>query len=241
MIKSHLFFLLLLSLNSLNADAQGKKPFTHESEASIVTISGNTQTESYLFKQTSEYSFQKDLLILKGRYLRAKNFSTETARLWDLSLRYEHELSDLWSYFLQHGAESDPFAGFTQRDNSDIGAKYFLIKNNPEIFFLELGYRYSKTLSSLNTEVYYKNSGRLYLEYSDDITNEMSWRFWVEYLADTKDSQDYLVNYEPSFSLLMTPSFSLKLSYLTRYHNRIVIPEEKKEDSTFTTTLVFKL
>lgn len=235
-----LFLLLLLFRVSLS-EAQEKKSFSHESEASIVNISGNTQTENYLFKQSTEYKLQKELLNIKGRYLRTKNLSTEIARLWDLSLRYEKEISLLWSYFIQQGAESDPYAGFTQRDNSDIGAKYFFIKNAPEVLFLEGGYRYSKILSSLNNEVYYKNSARFYAEYTNNLSEEFSGKIWLEYLADINDPQDYLVNYEPSISLLVSQTFSIKISYLVKIHNKIILPEEKKADTAFTTTLVIKL
>lgn len=84
------------------------------------------------------------------------------------------------------------------------------------------------------------NSGRLYLEYGTKINESVTAKAWVEYLPNFKNEDAYLVNYEPSLSVMMSQIFSIKLAYLVKYHNRTVTATEKKEDTSFTTALVAK-
>ncbi|MGZ3806204.1 MAG: DUF481 domain-containing protein [Pseudobdellovibrionaceae bacterium] len=227
-------------LFSLSLHAQEKSPWAHESEASIVSVSGNTTSESYNVKQKTSYKIDLNILTVSARYLQTKASGTETARQWDASLRYERELSEKWAVFIQQGAESDPYSGYVQRDNSDIGGKYYFIKSDLETLLSEAGLRYAKTILSVTNEVTYATSGRLYLEYSKKINESVSGKLWAEYLPNFKDSDAYLLNYEPSLSIMMNQIFSVKLAYLVKYHNKTIEPAEKKEDTTFTTALVAK-
>lgn len=226
---------LLFPLYSL---AQEKSPWTNESEVAVVNVGGNTQSESYSAKQKSSYKFDLNTLTGSGRYLQTEAGVVETAKSWDAALKFERELSDKWSLFVQHGAESNVYAGYTQRDNSDFGGKYFFTKTEPETFFGEVGLRSSQMLTSGVTTS--STSGRLYLEYAKKLTEATSGKLWIEYLPNFKDSAAYLTNYEPSLSVVLSKIFSLKISYLVKVHNKTVLPTEKKEDTTFMTSIVAK-
>lgn len=239
MIKIIIFLFSILVL-STQALTQEKSPWSHESEASVVKVSGNTTSDSYSAKQKTSYTFDMNVLTAAARYLQTKAGGIETARQWEGSLRYERELSDKWAIFVQHGAESDTYAGYTQRDSTDLGGKYFFTKTEPETFFSEAGLRYQKMLLSSTGDTTYSTIGRLYLEYSKEINEAVSGKLWVEYLPNFKESEAYLINYEPSLSVMMSQVFSLKVAYLVKYHNKVIIPTEKKEDTTFTTALVAK-
>ncbi len=234
------FLIMGAFLISLSGRAEDRSAWAHESEVGLVKVSGNTDTESYNGKQKTIYTFDHNALTLAGRYLEAKTAGTQTAKSWDTSLRYERILSDQWSVFAQQGAESDSYAGYTQRDNSDVGAKYTIKKSDTENLFAEAGYRYTKTLPSLGTDLKYESYGRLYSEYDLKVNSNVSAKFWVEYLPNFTTSDAYLVNYEPSVAVVLNSLFSLKVSYLVKYHNKTLLPNEKKEDSTFTTALVAK-
>ena len=225
---------------SLFTFAEEKSPWAHESEVGLVKVSGNTDSESYNGKQKTVYSFDQNALTLAGRYLEAKTAGTQTAKSWEASLRYERILSEQWSMFAQQGAESDSFAGYTERDNSDLGAKYTIYKMDSENLFAEAGYRYTKTLPSLGAETKYESYGRLYSEYDRKLNSHVSAKLWAEYLPNLTNSDAYLVNYEPSVAVVLNSLFSLKMSYLVKYHNKTILPTEKKTDSTFTTALVAK-
>ena len=232
--------LIVLFLFSNHLMAEDKSPWTHESEASIVKVDGNTTSDSYSAKQKTTYSFTQNLISTSARYLQTKAGSLETAKQWGASLRYERELSDQWAIFLQLEAESDFYAGYIQRDNTDLGGKYYFTRTDDETFFAEAGLRYVKTLFQKPTPASFATAGRLYTEYSKKLSNTVSGKLWFEYLPNFKDSQAYLINYEPSLSVMMNQIFSLKVAYLIKYHNKTTTPHEKKEDRTFTTALVAK-
>lgn len=241
MFKLLVIFSLLMPSFAFSQEAEPaaevKSHFRHESEASLVQVTGNTETESYSAKQKTTYAFDLNSFTLTGSYLRTKSFAVETARSWDLSLRYEREISSMWSAFVQQGAESDIYSGYIQRDNSDIGAKYFIIKSEPQNFFAELGYRYIKTYTNAGVSNY-SNSGRLYVEYSQVFNETVKGQLWVEYLPNFKESDQYQFNYEPSVSVMLSKIFSLKLSRLVKYQNVPPAGANKKEDARFTTSLV---
>lgn len=232
--------ILTVVFAALISQAQEKSPWTNESEASIVKVDGNTTSDSYSAKQKSSYKFDLNTFTAAGRYLETKSGRTEIAKQWEASLRYERELSEKWSLFVQHGAESDTYSGYTQRDNTDIGGKYFFIKTDIETFLAEAGIRNQKTMSSISDDVNHSTSGRIYSEYAKKVNDTVSGKFWVEYLPNFKDSDAYLLNYEPSLSVMMNSVFSLKVSYLVKYENKTATPTEKKADTTFTTSLVAK-
>ena len=127
-----------------------------------------------------------------------------------------------------------------QRDSSDVGGKYIFIKSATISLFSEAGYRQTKTLSSIGAPTKNESFGRLYTEYSNKINESVTGKIWVEYLPNFTNSDSYLLNYEPSLSVMMNSNLSLKVSYLVKYHNTTMLATEKKEDTTFTTALVAK-
>ena len=232
-----LFLILCLSHNSW---AQEKAPWSNESEAAVVKVGGNTESESYSAKEKTTFTQSTNIWVSTARYLQSKAGGTETAKSWDAALRYEKVFSELWSGFIQHGAESNAYAGYLQRDNTDLGAKYTFLKSDTENALLEAGLRSTRTLSSQGVDPKRESFGRLYTEYSRQINASVSAKAWVEYLPNFSDSEAYLLNYEPSLTVLMNQIFSLKVAYLVKIHNKILLATERKEDMAFTTSLVAK-
>jgi putative salt-induced outer membrane protein len=180
-------------------------------------------------------------MTLAGRTLRTDADNTETARQWEASFRYERELSHKWAIFLQYGSESDPYAGFLQRDNSDAGGKYFVLKSDAQTLITEAGLRYKKEQSSVvENDVEYSTNGRLYVEYSKQINTSVSGKIWVEYLPNFSDNNAYLANAEASATVMMSQILSLKVAYLSKYHNELKVLSEVRQDTSFTTALVAK-
>ena len=230
-------------LISANVFAQEQvKAWSNESEASVVQVGGNTTSESYSAKSKTAYKFDANVVGITGRYLQTKSAGVETAKQWEAAARYEREFGTHWAAFVQHGAESDWYAGYVQRDNTDLGGKYYFVKEDAETFFTEVGLRASKKIASPTSEVSQSSFGRLYLEYGKKINESVSAKAWVEYLPNFTDSDAYLSNYEPSMSVMMSQIFSIKLAYLVKYHNKLdpAKTNEKKEDTSFTTALVAK-
>ncbi len=221
------------------------KTWSNESEASVVQVGGNATSESYSAKSTTKYQLDANAITAMGRYLQTRAGGTETAKQWDATLRLEREFGASWAVFIQQGAESNTYSGYLQRDNTDLAVKYNFFKTVESTLLSEAGVRSTKTISSNGEGVSYFNSGRLYVEYSAKVNESVSAKAWVEYLPNFKDSDAYLVNYEPSLSVMMSQIFSIKVAYLVKYHNKLAvapyaIPNEKKEDTSFTTALVAK-
>lgn len=237
MNKLKILIMIIMPLIS-NAEEAGK--WSHESEASVVRVDGNTKSESYSGKQKTQYKKQLDSYVGTARYVQTNNATTETGKSWDAALRYERDLSDLWAAFVQHGAESDRYAGYVQRDNTDLGGKYYFIKEKLQNLHAEAGVRYTNTIAVGAASAANNTSGRLYSEYTKKVNDNVDAKLWVEYLPNFKDSGAWLLNYEPSMSVMLSQVFSLKLSYLVKHHEKQASVNDKRDDSTFTTSLVAK-
>lgn len=216
----------------------------NESELSTSIVSGNSNSETYGFKQLSVYVTGKNTLKGSGRYVSGRTNGVESARAWDAALRYELGLSDQWSAFVGHTVESDVYAGYVQRNSTDIGAKYFLLKDEKTNWFAEAGYRYSQTnyVSLRPGTEEYAHSGRLYTEANHTLNESVSGKLWVEYLPNFTNPDGYLINAEPSVTAIMSSMFSLKTSYLMKYQNpnKANVGAKSYLDTTFMTSLVAK-
>lgn len=252
-MKMSNFFLTVFFAGSVFVKAYGeeaKAPWAHESEVSIVTAGGNTSSETYSGRQKTSYSIRASKLTATGSYLEGKSSQTDSKtgvltkvenRKWDLSARYDFSVTEKIGAFTGHGAESDPNAGFTQRDNTDLGAKYLLLKTEDKTLTAEAGFRYTKTfLGEVNS---YTTFARIYAEYMQNVNKEISFKFWAEHLPNLKESEKYLTNAEASLSVVLSSIFSLKTGYNVKYRNSLSttsVVKEKHTDTVFTTALVAK-
>jgi putative salt-induced outer membrane protein len=134
--------------------------------------------------------------------------------------------------------ESDKFAGFMQRYNTDVGAKYW-IYHQEKIWewFAELGYRYQSE-HRVTGERAKSSLIRSYTEANRQWNERVSSRLWLEYLPNLTNSDAWLLNGEFSSSFLLNSIFAVKIAYLSKYQNRPTSP--KKTDATYTTSLVAK-
>ena len=240
MKKHSLILALSLMALALPSFAQEEKsPWAHESEVSLINVDGNTSSESYSAKQKTQYTFlDANTLAITARYLRSRANGLESARSWDAGGRYERAFSQMQSGYLGHGAESDIYNGYIQRDNTDVGGKHFFVKSDTTTLFSELGYRYTNERSILGTSGF-SNYGRLYSEIAQKLNASVGYKFWVEYLPNFTTADAYLVNAEPSVNVMLSQVFSLKTAYLLKYRNAVA-PGEERADTTFTTSIVAK-
>jgi putative salt-induced outer membrane protein len=222
---------------SISALAETK----NSSEAGIVSTTGNTKTTSYNVKDQTIYTFaEKNKVQFDGSYLQAKQNGVLSAENWMLGLRYERELSPLWSLFVGQSVEGDQFSGFLQRYNTDAGAKYFIIKKEKDIvWFAEGGYRYTKEHRIDETHKEFQK-GRVYTETEKFWTPTTSTKLWLEYVPNFTESEAWLLNGEASVSAALNTMFSIKTAYLVKYNNLPAAAGAKQTDTTFTTALVAK-
>jgi putative salt-induced outer membrane protein len=211
----------------------------NESEVTLVDAKGNSVSNSFGAKQQDAFKWDGNVIKGQARYFSSTADGVESARNWDLALRYERELTGVWSLYAGQGLESDPFAGFDRRYNTDVGGRYTL-KKSPELgWFAEAGYRYTDQHNN-DGSLLDSNFGRLYTEAVYTMTETASAKIWVEYLPNFSHSEAYLINGEASLSAALSAMLSLKVGYLLKYNNEPPAPATEYLDRLLTTSLVAK-
>lgn len=210
----------------------------NESQAGVVLTSGNTNTSSLSASELASYQFGSNLVKFTAAYLYQKNAGVVSGRSWSLGLRYEKILSDQLSIFIGQSVEGNRFAGLDQRYNTDIGAKYTFVKNDELTWIGEGGYRYTReNLTLLSRTLHY---ARAYTEIEKKWSPTVSTKYWLEYLPNFTDTDNWQLNTELSLSAAISSVFSVKSAYLLKYDNQINAPGLTKTDKTITTSLVAK-
>ncbi len=213
--------------------------FTNESEAGVAVANGNTKSQTYNLKQENSLKFDANVFKFKARFLNTYSNNDESARYILGSLRYERELNEKFSLFVEEGLESDKFAGFELRHNNDLGAKYNITKVENFYWFVEAGYRYVNEKLNNGSHVY-KNSLRGYTETEKKWTETISTKYFLEYIPNLKEGKDYQINTELSVSAALSTMFSIKTAFLLRYDHLPAPGTTTKTETLLTTALVAK-
>lgn len=227
---------MLLFLLSLNTKAQ----FTSEDTATINITGGNTDLKTYALQSLNTYEWSKHSAKLSGAYNYGESDKVRSSENWNLGLRYSLLLSKKVSVYLGELLEADRFAGIKKRYNTDLGSKYTFIENDSMNLFCELGYRYTVEKSTNTSTKDKKDSkGRAYLETSKNFKKDLIGKFWLEYLPNFSQTDDYLINLEPSITMALSSIFSMKSAYHWKYNNA---PNTGigKHDYTYTLSLITK-
>lgn len=222
----------------LARSADTKLGFSNESEVGIVITGGNAKSQSLNLRQLNQHRWESDVLRFDGRFLRTSSDGNESAKNWLLGLRYERTLVDQLSGYLGQNVESDRFAGFVQRYNTDAGAKYYFLKEEIRYLFGESGYRHS--IENRFTGQLTQSLLRFYVESGRNWTKTFSSRVGLEYLPNLTIASDYQLNLDLSSSAAINDIFALKVGYLTRYRRIPVAPATERYDTQFTTAVVAK-
>jgi len=220
------------------------KPYSNETDIGVVLLSGNSPSDSYNIKQISIYKWDFNTVRGVADYLQTRSVdpntgdSVETAFKWDVGARYEFSQNATVSYFGGYLLESNVYAGFLRRHNTDLGAKILLEKTPNYEVFGEPGYRYIHQDNTDETHDY-SNNLRLYIEGNYHFNPTSLAQLWVEYLANVNRVPGWKTNGEVSVSSAMNTWLSLKVAYLVN-HDDAPPAGKKKTDTTFTTALVSK-
>lgn len=230
---------MLIATASLLMAPASFASWTNESELGILIAKGNSNSESLTAKETAGYVWDTDnSLKFTGRYLQTKTNDVENALFWSAGLRYDHAVSSRLGFYLGEMIESDKYAGYNQKYNTDVGAKYSLKKEPTFLWDVEAGYRYTveKQLTGTDKKLHYL---RGYTEALKLWSEGVSSKLWFEYLPNLTNSTDYQMNTELSITAALNNMFAIKTGYLLRYDN-LPNPGAAKTDTLFTTSLVAK-
>lgn len=231
--------ILIISYLALGGAASAAT-FHNESEAGVVLASGNSPSQSFNLRQMNSNEWSKNLVRFDARFLKSKSKGIESAYYWTAGLRYERGLSEFFRVFAAQAVESDKYAGYLQRYNTDVGGKYFFAKTEAKTWFAEAGYRYTSEnrIVPPDKRLHYM---RLYTEAERAWDRRFSAKLWVEHLPNFTESSDWQLNSEASITAQMNEVFSLKTAYLLRYDHLPAPTAIAKTDTLFTTSLVAKL
>ncbi|MEO5970901.1 MAG: DUF481 domain-containing protein [Bdellovibrionia bacterium] len=233
-----LFSVLLIFCQFATAEEPKKTlGFHDESEMGIVLLSGNANSQSYNLKQTNHYSWGRNILKFEWKYLNSSTEGTEIARSWLLGTRFEREINGHFGLYLGQNLESDIFAGYVQRYNTDIGGKYTIIENKVLNWNGEVGYRF--TVENGRTGQVKQNYLRLYTMVHQNWTETFSTLISIELLPNL-DFFDYQFNSEVSAYVAINKVFAIKTGYLLKYRKIPVFPATISTDVQYTTALVAK-
>lgn len=232
--------ILSLAIGLLSLPTLAAQQWNDETELGSTIVSGNTSTETYNAGDKTSYQFDQNIFKFSGRYLQSKANGLESAKNWDASLRYERELDASFAVFASFGLSSDIYSGYVQRNDFDLGGKYFLSKSTDTNWSVEAGYRNSFTQFTTASPNPQANYVRIYSEATQVITEGITGKLWVEYLPNLTDTDSYLLNAEPSVSIMLNKLLSLKGADLFKYTNTLPKGFSKHLDSFFTLSIVAK-
>lgn len=210
----------------------------NESELGVIVASGNSKIQAMNAKQSSIYGFSGNVLKGTAGYLRSKTNGVENANAWNLGLRYERALTESFNIFVAQSVDGDKFQKIRQRYNTDVGGKYSLVKTDDLAWFAEAGYRYTKENRTDDRRNY--SSLRAYTEAEKKWSATVSTKYWLEYLPNLSESDDYQLNTELSLNAALSSIFSVKTAYLVKFDNEPATGVSYKSDRLFTTALVAK-
>ena len=234
-----LFLFAVLSVSLIAVSASADEGFHDESEAGVVITSGNTRANTFNFKQKNDYTWSTHKFLFSGNFLDTTSSGVESARSYSLGIRYEEKLSEILSLFVAQNLESDIFAGYLQRYNSDAGVQYQILKDDGITWNAEAGYRYTIENQTSGNQVN-KSQLRVYTELLKTVNKNVAAKLWIEYLPNLSNFSDYRINSELSLSALLNELFSIKSGYLVKYINIPLPGVSVTTDTIFTTALVAK-
>lgn len=216
-----------------------KEGWSNETEISLVAASGNTDAETYSARERTNWVGGANELSNTARYLRQTSAGVESARKWDLGLRYNRAIRENWGLFVGYLIESDPYSGFIQRNSGDFGSRNWLVREPEFVWSVEAGVRTSDTYTNLGVHEY-ANFARLYSGVERKLETQVSVKLWAEYLSNLRVKGADLANAEVSVAVTLTRIFSMKLAYLANHQAVPPADATDKLDTLFTTALVAK-
>jgi putative salt-induced outer membrane protein len=240
------FLLLMLCAQSYGLSAQEKSispnRFAHESEASIVAATGNSPFETYNLKSTNNYEMKRQEIVFGGHYQLGTigDDKIEIARNWDVNAKYARTIDKVLEGFLGGQVEGDEFAGYSERNNIDLGFVWKHVNTDDRKFRSELSYRHTVEVVIDGQGINEDNKLRLYSLFEDKVNANVRFKFWLEYIPNLTTPEDYMVNFEPSMQVTLSKILSLKLSYKGMYDNLPAIAERRYFDAFYSTSLIAK-
>lgn len=240
-MKSYAMAMPEIKDDMLEPKAQDKikksKYFSSETDLGISNSTGNSEYKTLSFKTRNLYRFDKQALVVGGHYTYGEANSLLNSQNWNFNVAYYKRINPNFSLIIGDTIEGNKFQQLRQRDNIDLGGKYYFIKKSQNQFNLQLGYRYT-------TEKYYESEyasmtlhkGRILAEWKRKVGKDSKAFLIGDYIPNFSVKKDWLAGFEFGLSNKINDLFALKVSYKYFYDNLPASPELKKQDGLFLTS-----
>jgi putative salt-induced outer membrane protein len=211
----------------------------NDSELGFVQSQGNSDAQTTNFRQMN--FFKWDYNKIKGVYqlLRSESRGVESARRWSGGAIYERDISEVFGAYVHQSYESNIYAGFNLRSNSEVGMRFSHLRRKTTTWFTYVGFRYMSE-KRVDAPENHSDLGHVYVELNSIWDPAISTQIWAEYLPNFSHSKQYYFNYEASLSAALNRVFSLKSAYRVEYANVPAPKATHQRDSLLTTSLVAK-
>ena len=208
----------------------------HESEIGIALSNSDTadsisrKSETWSLKQTTSWEREFHILRMRANFLRTRTLeitetekiANESARLWSIGFRHEWLLANHFNLFVEYSLEADITKPYLQKNNADIGVKYFFAQSKPTTWFAEFGYRNIRLDYAGTTETQVVGAIRAYTEFNQALTETSRGLLKIEYVPNiTKPPLEtgparragYTLTFEPSVEMKLNANLVFKLTY----------------------------
>ncbi len=217
-------------------------PFYTDNLLGIVIQGGNTIDNTIAFNSVNTLILDPDMYQLAGHYNYGWDEKGLSSRNWDLRGRYQRKIKEKLQPFVAIVAEGDPFAGFNDRLNFDVGVN-FPFKGKYFNYNIDIGYRYTEELPT-NTPERFQNKLRVHLGGEKELGKNGDIKIWFRYLPFLSDTQgnlpNYMFDYGLSVNSAFTENFYLNLTYLG-FYREVPLEDRKQNDYKLIGSIGYKL
>ncbi|MFI5392071.1 MAG: DUF481 domain-containing protein, partial [Bacteriovoracales bacterium] len=208
----------------------------------LIIQDGNTIDNTIAFKSDNTLVLKNEIFLIGGHYNYGWDENGLSSRNWDFRLRYDYKLKQNFHPFASLVEEGDPFAGFFNRTNSDLGVN-FPVHGEVISWTFEIGYRYTKE-SPTDDPIRYQNKIRVHVSGLWKLANKSELELWARYLPFLSDSQgdlpNYMLDYGLSIKSFFAKEFYLNLSFARNYRE-IPLENRKQFDSKIIGSIGYKI
>jgi len=217
-------------------------PFYSDSLIGVVIQDGNTVDNTISFLSVNDLVLESEIFQLGGHYNYGWDEKGLSSRNWDLRTRYQRKLRKNINPFVAYIVEGDPFAGYSNRNNFDLGIS-FPFEGKIFSYEMEAGYRYTVELPTDDIKRF-QSKLRIHAGGDWKVGKSGEVKIWIRYMPFLSDTQggmpNYMLDYGVSLNSFFAENFYLNLSFLGNFRE-VPLEDRKQNDYKLIGSIGFKL
>ncbi len=226
-----------LFIPAVSGEEPKKKNWKDVAEVSVVSVNGNTKSNTYSAKNTYNYDWTRSGLEITGSALGANSEGDTTAEKYSAGEKFTFNLTEKNYAYERVIWDKDRFSGIQSRIDSSVGLGREVIATAKNNLKFELGAGYvneDRTRGPVNDFT----SGRAYGKYVRTLSETANFSQDAEYLHNFDDPEGFRVNTESALTASVSTHMALKISYVW-HHVQTPPIGFGRNDTTTTAALVF--